>query len=219
MKIVNNTVLSAAFLICLSALPGYCFPLLSFGGSIGGTINVAGFGASQALQSNFSLSGYNSLTVIGAPQNNATYVLTNTALNYDIASRTLTLLGAISSIPGLTTQTALLTATYAAGLTADNNAGTHQAVTVNFNNSTTLTESATLLNFLGFTAASTSVAWFGGPAVGGTGSGVPSGSTYSYTANSASLATTAAATPEPMSFALIGGGLFLIGLARKVRKT
>src|SRR5712671_6647772 len=97
--------LGGALLLCLVAVPGYSTTLLSFGGTITGIIKVTGSGTTSALANSgactgnnyFCLGGYNSLTVSGAPSNNATFALTNTALNYDAVAKTLTLLGAISS--------------------------------------------------------------------------------------------------------------------------
>src|SRR5437762_1059903 len=92
--------LGGALLLCLLAVPGYSTTLLSFGGTITGIIKVTGSGASQALANSgactgnnyFCLGGYNSLTVSGAPANNATYTLTNTALYYDAVAMTFTFL-------------------------------------------------------------------------------------------------------------------------------
>jgi hypothetical protein len=212
-------ILVGAALMGIAAVPGYCTAILSFGvgGGFTGNIAVNGQGTSQTVASNFSLSGFNSLSVTGAPSSNGNYTLTNTSLNYNTATKTLTLLGAISSLSGLSSQTTLLTIVYGgSGLLGDTSNST---LSLNlFNNTTSITESSTLLSDLGFTPTSTISTLSSGDKITTGSSTSNSGGVYNYTASSETLMSNVTATPEPASLVLLGGGLMALGFRFRRRR-
>jgi len=221
--------------ILITAAPGYSSASLNFTGTGStGTVTVTGNSNTETLS---SLSGapFTQVIISGATTaaDNGTWLLNSTSLT--ASGSTITLNGTFGSCvalsgcsgTGLTGITgALETITLAgypysynssspAGSFSTNNP-TQTSVNINFGAATSITEIPILLTDLGLIGPQ-AIGLTGGY-VNAAGSGTPVGNVFTFGSNfSDGLQLSITATPEPVSFFLLGTGLLGMGLVARRR--
>jgi hypothetical protein len=245
-KLLSNT-LGVAAVICALAVPGYSATATStidFSGGGGGTISASETVGNTVNAGTFTVP-FNQLFIAGAGDANddGTWLLTSTNLTMAAGTGTtfnFTLTGTIASClsgactgggtnlgGGAFTSVVLETFTVSSmkdaaslGSTVSAYDASGTTFTMQFGAPTSLNDSATLLTALGESGGTT--APFTTNALGSiNGSGTSAGSTFTGSATSSfdntTVTYTVAATPEPVSFVLLGTGLLAIGLISRRR--
>ena len=243
-KILRNTVGIAAVL-CAVAVPGYSATAtgtIDFSGTAGSGAEIVGSTTAGGSLTSFSVP-FTQLFIAGAGDaaDDGHWTLTSTALTLG-AGNVFTLTGTIGTCADCSGTTNLgggaftnvvletftlssmleTTATPIPATTSAYNVTGGTSFTMQFGAPTSLTDSASLLAALGETGGTTTPATAG--ALGSiNGTGTTSSNVFTGHSTSAfdntTVTYTVAATPEPVSFILLGTGLLAIGLISRRRST
>jgi hypothetical protein len=197
---IGNIVLGAALMLSTLAVPGHSAAMLSLtGNATGGTVTTNGSNEVTSL----SDVPYN---ILFATNTGTTYSDLSGSLNLIDSGSVLELDGAIPSL-GINTSIELIDITLSGPLL---NEGGSSPLNVDIPSTTSVTESATLLNALGITTPVVSDL-FGGGLIGQGSNGL-----YDVTSDTMLIEVSPAPAPEPGGLLLLGAGL--LGIAWFARK-
>lgn len=236
---ITKTGIGTVIALCSFAIPGQASTVIDFASTgNGGTITTPGNSGTQNI-STLTATNWTTMDVTGAGEYNGWWTINASTftLSGSGATSTYTML-VTSATCNATNDGGINGAGGCSGWTFGNNPTSvnlgqiltiavgatptgsvvGSAITVNIGTSTTLSDTATFLTDLGLSTAPGSETVATGSSIKG--NSVTGTGPYTFTTNSSTLntnVTSSFVTPEPMSFLLLGGGLFLVALVARMK--